>query len=72
MKTVSEILLEAILASGLSDRELGIRANVNRLVIGRFKRGGHLRSDTIDALCKTLNLKLVSQKPSKKQPGKRG
>ncbi len=58
MKTISQTLLEAMKASGMSDRQLGIVAGVNRLVLGRFKRGGHLRSDTIDALCEALNLEL--------------
>jgi len=58
MIRMSETLLKAIEASGLSDRQLGKLAGVDRLVIGRFKRGGHLRSDTIDALCIVLNLEL--------------
>lgn len=66
MRTISDTLLEAILSSGLSDQQLGIEADVNRLIIGRFKRGGHLRSDTIDALCKTLGLELRPTKTRKR------
>lgn len=58
MTNISQTLLEAIYSSGLSDRQLGMLAGVDRLVIGRFKRGGHLRSDTIDALCEVLGLEL--------------
>jgi len=60
MNTISRVLLEAIEASGLSDRKLGMVAGVDRLGIGRFRRGGHLRSDTIDALCLALGLELKS------------
>ncbi len=67
MKTVSETLLEAIRSCGLSDQKLGIQAGVNRLIIGRFKRGGHLRSDTIDALCEVLGLELRPTTAHKRQ-----
>lgn len=66
MRTISDTLLAAILSSGLSDQQLGIEAGVNRLIIGRFKRGGHLRSDTIDALCQTLELELRPTKTRKR------
>lgn len=64
---MSKTLLKAIKDSGLSDRQLGKIANVDRLVIGRFKRGGHLRSDTIDNLCIALGLELrtIEDKPKK-------
>ena len=68
MDTVSNTLLKAIQDSGLSDRALGKLAGIDRLVIGRFKRGAHLRSETIDALCLALNLEL---KPARRR-GQKG
>lgn len=67
MINISKTLLEVIYSSGLSDRQLGMLAGVDRLIIGRFKRGGHLRSDSIDALCEVLGLELRPTAARKRQ-----
>ena len=67
MINISKTLLEVIYSSDLSDRQLGMLAGVDRLIIGRFKRGGHLRSDSIDALCEVLGLELRPTAARKRQ-----
>ena len=67
MINISKTLLEVIYSSGLSDRQLGMLAGVDKLIIGRFKRGGHLRSDSIDALCEVLGLELRPTAARKRQ-----
>ncbi|GAG03924.1 unnamed protein product [marine sediment metagenome] len=57
--TVSETLKQAIVASGLTARELGRRSGVTHSSITRFVNGERgLRHSVVDALAEALGLQL--------------
>ena len=67
MMKVTERLKKAVRDSGLSDRNLGIQADVNRLSIGRFMRGETgLSLEQLDKLAAFLGLELRPAGKAKK------
>ena len=70
MITISEILIESIRNSGMSDRTLGIRAKVNRQSIARFVSGQtSLTLEQAERLAIFFGLELHPAKSSNKGKG---
>lgn len=61
MNTVSDILRQTMLESGLSHRRISIDTGINRTCLRRFRDGLPLTTDNADILAEYFNMTLVSR-----------
>ena len=57
--TLTEQVRKAVVASGLSQYEIGKRGGFSHRIIGRLLRGSDLQLSTADAVLKVLKIKVI-------------
>ncbi len=58
-QSIAEQLREAIRASGLSMREIALRADSNAMSLSKFMRGGSIKLETAEAIARALGVKVL-------------
>ncbi|MBW7866501.1 MAG: helix-turn-helix transcriptional regulator [Candidatus Hydrogenedentes bacterium] len=67
MRTISDILKEAIVDSGLPHRQIGLRAGVNRISVMRFMRGDtSITLEQAERLAEFFGLSLMPKETTKR------
>lgn len=63
-KPIADQLREAISASGMSLREIAVKADSNAMSLSRFMRGGSLKIETAEAIAQALGIKVLKVPPA--------